>query len=326
MSLYVYDGASDFSLDAAKNAGAIAVTGYIVGSPGGYPHADKVRVDEALSKGLGFSPNWERAPDAFLTYSVGECGQAGVEALNACRAVGLPDDGSIRCSFSIDTQVPTSRFGEMAQKLDAANAGLGGHYQAFPYGQSSLIDWLGSHQSLHTIRGKHWLMMSTWGQYYHTDSPYVCMVQEHNLDGTWHSSPVAGTDLNLVTDPYAIGAYWPDGSPYGGDVLTPDDIKAIWDYPFASILPAGSPKHPAWEWLSGANRAIGDLPTNAELAAALKAAIPTTAQIVAAIKADPPAGVTLTDPQIQQLANTIAQATGPLTVTLSGDARPATGA
>lgn len=221
MALWVYDGASAFDLDAAKANGGVACTGYIVGNPGGFNHIDKARVDQIRAKGMGFSPNWERAADAFLTYSVGECGQAGVEAMQANKALGVPD--GVRTSFSIDTQVPVSRFPEMAQKLDAAQAGMGGHYPAFLYGQSNLIDWLGSNPVRTKIRGKHWLMMSTWNQPYNIRSPYVCMVQEHNLDGTWHSSPVPDTDSNLLIDPYALGAWWPDGSPYASSPQYKED-------------------------------------------------------------------------------------------------------
>lgn len=225
MSMWVYDGASPFSLDAAKANGAVGITGYIIGRPGGYYPITKARVDQIRAKGMGFVPNWERAADAFLRLTVGECGQAGVESMRANQALGVPD--GVRTYFSIDTQVSTDRFPEMAQKLDAAQAGMGGHYPAGLYGQSNLIDWLGSHPTRSSIRGKHWLMMSTWNQYYHADSPYVCMVQEHNLDGSWHSSPVPNTDCNLVTDARAIGAWWPDGSPYGGEVDMPLDATDL---------------------------------------------------------------------------------------------------
>jgi hypothetical protein len=315
VTLWVYDGASAFDLDVAKANGGAACTGYIVGSPGGFAHIDRARVDQIRAKGMGFSPNWERAADAFLTYSVGECGQAGVEALNACNALGVP--AGVRVSFSIDTQVPAGRFPEMAQKLDAAQAGMGGRHPAFLYGQSDLIDWLGANPGSTKLRGKHWLMMSTWNQPYNIRSPFVCMVQEHNLDGSWHSSPVPGTDSNLLIDPYALGAWWPDNSPYGGDMpLSADDVKAIWAYAVAHVDAAGkadTSPHPMSYWLTDAQQ-------QAAQAASVK---PLTAQqITDAVKA---AGVTLTDAQVQTIVAklTTAQPTPPkFTVTLTGDATP----
>jgi hypothetical protein len=310
--MFAYDGASPFDLNAAKANSGIVITGYLVGNPGGYSPINKARVDQIRALGMGFSPNWERAADFFLTHSLADCQSAGAEARAACHALGVPSDGTVRTSFSIDAQVPTPRFAEMGDKLHAAGVGLTGEYQTMLYGQSNLIDWLCAN---HYLTGKHWLMGSTWNQPYAPASPNVCMVQSHDAAGNWINSPVPATDINTVTDPRAIGAWWPAGSPYGEDMpLTQADADLV--------------AKTVWTWMFGAGGKPLDTAAHVLIDASNPPAVPTAAQIVAAIKADPPAGVSLTDAQIQQLAAAIAGATAApnFTVTLTGDAKPATGA
>lgn len=317
MVLYAYDGASPFDLAVAKANGAIAITGYIVGNPGGFNPITKARVDTIRSMGMGFSPNWERAADAFLTYSVAQCQGAGAESLAACKALGVPD--GTRVSFSIDTQIPTNRFQEMADKLSAAQAGMQGHYRAFVYGQSQFIDWLFANPQVSSITGKHWLMMSTWNLPYHPASPGVCMVQEHNLDGTWHSSPVPNTDFNLVTDPYALGAWWPTGSPYagkGGFLMALSDAQQLDMY--NRIMGSVASGNAVPQIQTVVNRistatdtlepAVAALQTTANNILATMPAAVSAADIVAAIKLDPPAGWNPTDAQLDALAAKIATA------------------
>jgi hypothetical protein len=300
VTLFAYDGASPFDLDAAKAHSGIVITGYIVGRPGGFNPIDKARVDTVRAKGMGFSPNWERAADFFLTCSLADAKAAGVEALAANRALGLPDDGSIRCSFSIDAPVPTSRFGEMGQKLNAVTAGLAGHYQTMLYGQSNLIDWLCANRYL---SGKHWLMGSTWNQPYNPASPNVCMVQSHDAAGNWINSPVPGTDINTITDPYATGAWFPDGSPYSGGFSVSDvqtilsAISGLGTILEGGIVPGKVDDDPGHVSLRDIARMIGDLPTNTELTTALQN-----------IKTG---NVTLTDVQMQTLADDIVAALTP---------------
>lgn len=221
---FAYDGASMFDLAAAKAAAGIIATVYIVGSPGGMPHADAARVSAIRAAGMGALPNWERAADYFLTCSVADAKAAGVEALSACRALGFPADGSIQCAFSIDVQVPRSRFAEIGQKVDAIRAGLTSAYQVMVYAQSDLIDYLVQNGHL---AGKQWLMGSTWDAPYNVASPNVCMVQSHDAAGNWLNSHVSGTDVNTVTDPSAVKAWWPDGSPYATPTNIMEAIMAL---------------------------------------------------------------------------------------------------
>lgn len=222
-TLYGFDGASAFDLAACVEHNGILASAYIVGNPGGMPHADKTRVDAIRAAGMGALPNWERAANFFATCSNSDAKNAGVEALAAARVCGFPDDGSIGVAFSFDFQVPTGRFGEMRDKLAYAGDGMGGHYQPLGYGQSALIDYWAAHG----ISGPHWLMGSTWGLPYHPGSPNVALVQSHDAAGNWLNSPVPGTDINTVTNPDRLPAWWPDGSPYGGNMPT---VEEIWGY------------------------------------------------------------------------------------------------
>lgn len=212
MTLYAFDGASAFDLDAAKAKGGIVCTVYIRGTPGGYPHADRARVDAIRAKGMGASPNWESTANFFDTCTIAQATWAGLDALAACRALGFPDDGSVACSFSFDYDTNASRFQDAAAKIRAVTAALAGHYKTMIYAEQELLDWLVANG---VVGGKHWLMMSTFGQPYNPRSSSVCCVQGHDVDGNWiQSQAVTGSDINTVTDPYAIAAWWPTGSPY----------------------------------------------------------------------------------------------------------------
>jgi hypothetical protein len=229
---YCFDGATPWNrsrLKSVKRHGGVAVSVYIVGTPGGMRCAAKQDVDLARSLGLGVLPNWERAADFFRHATLIDCRAAGREALAACRALGFPDDGSVSVAFSFDFQIPASQYGEMADKLAAINDVLGGHYRGVAYGQFGLIDYLARHGR----PGPHWLMGSTFrasSQFYVSEvrSPHVAMVQMHDAGGNWLSSPVSGTDINTVTQPQKLGAWWPTNSPYaqGAGMTMDKDVAA----------------------------------------------------------------------------------------------------
>ena len=286
MTLYAYDGASAFDLTAAKAHGGIAATTYVRGTPGGMPHADAARVDEIRNDGMGASPNWEATADFFSTCTVAGAQWAGTDALAACRALGYPDDGSVACSFSFDFDVPAGRYAEMGAKVRAVTAALGGHYRTMIYGQESLIVYLVVNGY---VAGKHWLMMSTFGQAYDPGAAYFCMIQGHDINGNWIASPVTGADINTVTDPNAVRAWWPTGSPYsteGDPPMTPAEIQEVADAVWAHNL-AFTSNHPAGFYLT-------DIRARA-------------AAILAAVEAQ--TGVALTDAQVAAIADKVAAAT-----------------
>lgn len=213
MALLAYDGASPFDLNAAKAHGAIAITGYMVGHPGGFNPIDKARIAAIRAGGMGFLPNGEHAADFFATCTVTQARAFGAEMNTACRAAGIPASGTVRVPFSFDFQCPASRFPEMGTKFDAVRAGLGAGYQGMIYGQYSLINWLVANGH---APGKHWLMASTFNEPYNASGPNIAMVQSHDANGNWLATQVPGTDVNTVIDPHALGAWWPAGSPYAG--------------------------------------------------------------------------------------------------------------
>lgn len=223
MALLAYDGASAFDLNVAKQHSGIAVTGYLVGHPGGFNPIDKNRVNQIRALGMGFVPNWERSADFFNTCTIADAQAAGAEGASACRALGLPADGTLRVPFSFDGYVQGNRFVEMGQKFNAVRTGLGTGFQAMIYGQYSLINYL---VTTGHAPGKHWLSGSTYNEPYNPSGPNICMVQSHDAAGNWINTEVPGTDVNTVIDPHALGAWWPPGSPYGDD-MSPADVAAI---------------------------------------------------------------------------------------------------
>lgn len=233
MTALAFDGASPFDLAAAKNAGAVAITGYIVGNPGGFGPINKARVEQIRSMGMGFVPNWERG--AAYLISCGKPGgvAAGQETVAALRALGVPDDGTVACYFSWDAYVQPGQYSACGAVADGIIEGLAGHYLFDAYGQGGLIQYLiMSGRIRHGL--KSWLSMSEGFPGFNVDwSTYVAMVQQHHADGSWFASPVAGTDVNTVLDPHALGAWWPASSPYAssGDIVldtaTQTQITAI---------------------------------------------------------------------------------------------------
>jgi hypothetical protein len=233
----LYDGATPWTgdgatadlsrLQAVKNHGGIGVSVYIVGTPGGMRCANQRDVDTARSLGLGVLPNWERAADYFRTCTLDQAHAAGVEAKQACQRLGFPDDGSVTVIFSFDYQVPATGFPAALDRLKACHDGLGAAYKAASYAQSGLIRYFGAHGFGDV---GHWLMASTWGLAdYDIGSANVALVQSHEANGTWLNTPVPGTDINTVTRPTLLGAWWPEGSEYAPMAITVDDIwNASW--------------------------------------------------------------------------------------------------
>lgn len=220
--LFAFDGVSPFDLKAAKNAGAILITGYIVGHPGGMNPIDKARVDKIRSMGMGFLPNWERGAAYLVNCSKADGVAAGREAVTALRALGVPDDGTIACPFSWDTWVDPTQYHHCGDVADGIIEGLAGRYRFSAYGQGGLIDYL---TSTGRMQAQGWLSASSSFPGYDAASPRVALVQHI-------STPVPGTDLDVVTDPYHVGAWWPTGSPYASSSPT-DLLEQIMTLPGA---------------------------------------------------------------------------------------------
>jgi hypothetical protein len=219
VTLYAYDGASAFDLAAAKDHGAVLITGYIVGHPGGMDPITPQRVRQIHALGMGFLPNWERGAGFLVSCSRAEGVAAGREAVAALRALGVPDDGTVACPFSWDVNVAPSQYARCGIAADGIIDGLAGRYLFTAYGQGGLIDYFARTGRL---QSEGWLSASSSFPGYDAASPRVALVQRVG-------SPVPGTDQNILTDPANVHAWWPAGSPYaaGGTVSAQDVIDAL---------------------------------------------------------------------------------------------------
>lgn len=224
--MLAYDGASAFDLAVAKQHGAILITGYLVGHPGGQNPITRERVAEIRSAGMGFLPNWERAADYLVTCGKAGGFGAGQEALTAMRALGLPDNGTVACAFSWDVSIAPDRYPLCGEVADGIISVLGAHYLFSAYAQGGLLDYF---RATGRARVKGWLSGSASFPGFDVTSPNVGMVQSHDADGNWLATQVPGTDVNTVIDPHALGAWWPPGSPYLGDGsdMTPEQAADL---------------------------------------------------------------------------------------------------
>lgn len=252
-TLRAFDDANpDISPEAMVKHGAIVATVYFRGHPGGYQPADAARVKALRDVGLGVWPNWESTADFFRTCTITQAKAAGIEARRILPQLGFPDDGSTSVPASFDYQVAVPDFKGRLDRLSAFQDGLDpDRFMATSYGQTSLIRYFAANGFGRT---GHWLMASTWGQAYRPDAEHVAIVQSHQqINGEWWpkdengqpiytqpywlDTPVPGTDVNTVTQPDRLAAWWPDGSPYagGGDMpLTDAEIEKI----AAAVAPA----------------------------------------------------------------------------------------
>jgi hypothetical protein len=236
---YMYDAAYQPDLDKVLAAHGIAISRYFTGPNPAFvwKRVTPQQVTDTLGKGLGMVCNTEGSADplsaadaAGVTYK--EYGkllaQWGLTDLVRC---GIPAGIGVADYFSVDVYTDPSRYPDVRDMFDGINEVIPrAGYLTKVYSQGGLIDYLCAQ---HRVDGKQWLAAPTsWPGYKEAlAGPNLAMVQ---LVG----SPVAATDQNKILDPYAIGAYWPDGSPYGGEVpLTDDDVKKIWAY--ALTPPAG---------------------------------------------------------------------------------------
>lgn len=208
MSLFMYDAAFAPNLAACKARGAVAMSHYLTGTYGGTSAQPRA----IRAAGMGAVFNWERDPGALIGASREQGRNIAVEALAAIDPAA--PRGKIACYFSVDKDVLNSRLGSCDQGFLGIRDVLGTAVRPAVYGELGLIDHLVSSRIL---TGKHWLSMSEGFSApgtYDPASPNVCLVQMHDIKGNWIGTDVPGTDRNTVTDAHALGAWWPDNSPY----------------------------------------------------------------------------------------------------------------
>ena len=216
---YMYDAAYQPDLDKVLANHGIAISRYFTGPNPAFvwKRVTPQQVADTLGKGLGMVCNTEGSADplsaadaAGVSYKqYGKLlAQWGLTDLARC---GIPAGAGVADYFSVDVYTDPSRYPDVRDMFDGINEVIPpAGYLTKVYAQGGLIDYLCAQ---HRVDGKQWLAAPTsWPGYREAlAGPNLAMVQ---LVG----SPVAATDQNKILDPYAVGAYWPDGSPYGGDM------------------------------------------------------------------------------------------------------------
>lgn len=218
MTLYGYDAAYQPDLATVKAAGGIAVNGYLTGR---YATTTSSPA-HALAAGLGWWATYEEDPAELVGASrtvgqqVGQKILAAFKALRDDKGRPLPLDGSLAVYPSVD--VSSSSVTACDDSWPGVRDVLEGQLGVRYYGEGLLGDHL---TAAGLLDGPFWLAApSSWPGFNPAD-PRVCIVQEVGTN-------VPGTDRNhLITQPSALGALWPDGSPYGGDVSQADVIAAL---------------------------------------------------------------------------------------------------
>lgn len=166
--------------------------------------------------GLAVILTYEEGAAELVGASRAQGQDVGRKILAALQAIpGLPLDGSLAVYVSVDVAV----YGNQAvcdQGFLGVRDVLHGKVQTRCYGQGALIDHLAA---AHITEGKGWLSASTGYPGWNAADSNVCLVQRVG-------EYVHSTDLNDITDVHALGAWWPDNSPYG-DNMTPDDVRAV---------------------------------------------------------------------------------------------------
>ncbi|MGZ4524099.1 MAG: hypothetical protein ACXVXO_11895 [Mycobacteriaceae bacterium] len=205
-----YDAAYAPSLATVRQAGGVAVNHYLTGIYAGSSTQPRL----ARAAGLGCILTYEQGPSELVGTSRAYGRMVGQRAVTAAVAAGAPADGSVAIFFSVDVNVANA--GDCDQAFLGIRDACAGKFQVRAYAQGSVIDHLAA---AGITGGKGWLAAPTSWPGFNPSSPNVCLVQRVGTD-------VPGTDLNDITDINALGAWWPDGSPYGDD-MTPDECRAV---------------------------------------------------------------------------------------------------
>lgn len=263
MSLYCFDAAYAPNLTAVKAAGGIAINGYLTGTYA----TSTTQPSAARAAGLGYVPTYEEAPSELVGASRAVGQTVGRKILAAFGRLGIPLDGTVAVYPSVDVYdgSPSNCMTAWQGIRDV----IAGKISVRAYAEGAVIDTL---TKAGLVDGKCWLSASTGYPGYNPNDPNVCMVQ-------LTKSPVADTDADhLITDPHALGAWWPEGSPYGAQVpLTQTDANLILHTPIKN--PFTGEYQPFYDFVVGAYVDAAGAKTAASTAAADVAAL--AAQVTA---------------------------------------------
>jgi hypothetical protein len=313
MTLHGFDGARFNQagvIAEVKAAGGIWLNLYVSGHPGGMNPAPDGFAKTVAAGGLGSNPNYERTLWELVSDRPTGQAAARIGIADAIR-VGYPTDGTVALRFSVDVDLDPTRYHAAGAAFDGINDINAGRFRIGCYGQGGLIDYL---NATRRTQAKGWLSGSSSFPGFNPASPNVCIVQGHDSVGNGIGNPLAGSDINTITDPIGLAALWPANSPYGGHdmPLSPEDLLAIrTELQYLAGYLGG---HPNTHYGPGAG--VGSLLGTGGVAVASGVpafpTVPTAAQVAAAVKADPPtAPVLITDAQIAALASQLAGTLGP---------------
>lgn len=213
MTLYAFDAASppSGSIGSALGAGlvykahgGIAANVYVSGNFA----QDAAHVNGLRADGIAPWSNyevglWELVQDGD-DYAAGV--RAGTRGIADAIRCAFPSNGTIWFPFSIDVSLDPTRFWEAANAFRGIQSINAGRFCISCYGEGALISYLRSHGVIHE---KGWLSSSTSFPGYDRNSPDICVWQE-----VGNFIPGHNTDRNVITDPYALKAWWPTDSPY----------------------------------------------------------------------------------------------------------------
>lgn len=195
------DAAYEPNLAAVKAAGAIAINGYLTGKFA----TTTTSPAEAHKAALGWIATYEEGPAELVGATRAQGVAVGEKIAAAWRTHGIPDDGSIAVFPSVDIRVAAADADSCDNGWLGIRDVMASGASIRSYAEGAVIDHLAARG---LVDGKCWLSASSSYPGYNVNDENVCMIQQVG-------SSVGGTDTNhLITDPYALGAWWPPGSPY----------------------------------------------------------------------------------------------------------------
>lgn len=212
--LYAFDAAFPAPPAVYRANGGIAANVYVSGNYG----QSAAHVGALRSGGLGAWPNyevglWELVSNRAAGQAAGRRGIA-----DAIRC-GFPANGTIWFPFSVDVSVNPTQYNQVAEAFRGIQDVNAGRFLISFYGQGGLASYLRQNR---IINQKCWLSASSSFPGYNQNSPDICLWQQ-----VGNFIPGYSTDRNVITDVASLPAYWPSGSPYGGNNMSQADIDAI---------------------------------------------------------------------------------------------------
>lgn len=223
--LFAFDAAFPAPGAVYRANGGIAANVYVSGN---YAQ-DATHVRGLRAAGVAPWPNYEVG--LWELVSNRPAGQAaGRRGIADAIRCSFPANGTIWFPFSVDVSVDPTRYNQVAEAFRGIQDVNAGRYLISFYGQGGLAAYLRQNR---IINQKCWLSASTSFPGYNASSPDICVWQQ-----VGNFIPGYSTDRNVITDPYALNAWWPDGSPYGGsEVVTQADAdliaKTLWNWLFS---------------------------------------------------------------------------------------------